>query len=38
MLKIFEEGVLSKTEDIKDLEELIEIIQDYIYKSTGADE
>jgi len=36
MLKIFE-MVLDETEDIRDLEELISIIQDYIYKYTNEE-
>ncbi|ACP35457.1 hypothetical protein LS215_3004 [Sulfolobus islandicus L.S.2.15] len=37
MLRIFEQ-ILDETDDEKDLEELIEIIQDYIFKAEGADE
>ncbi|ACP46025.1 hypothetical protein YG5714_1769 [Sulfolobus islandicus Y.G.57.14] len=32
MLKIFEK-ILDETDDIEDLEQLIEIIQDYIYRA-----
>ncbi|WP_187146808.1 hypothetical protein [Saccharolobus islandicus] len=37
MLKLFEK-ILDETDDIEDLEQLIEIIQDYIYSCVGEGE